>query len=128
MSARLDREEVSAMDEARLSAHERRVLAEIEEQLNQQDVSLARSLRTMRRAPRLRVPSIARARRHLSSLGVAALGATTLALLVLAVATEAPVLIWTFAAVWVLTLVALLVLVVRWARRRTAQSRSRTDE
>lgn len=116
------------MDEARLSAHERRVLAEIEEQLNQQDVSLARSLRTMRRAPRLRVPSIARARRHLSSLGVAALGATTLALLVLAVATEAPVLIWTFAAVWVLTLVALLVLVVRWARRRTAQSRSRTDE
>ncbi|MEU2234899.1 DUF3040 domain-containing protein [Streptomyces vietnamensis] len=114
------------MDEARLSAHERRVLAEIEEQLNQEEASLARSLRTMRRTPRLPVPSIARARRHLPSLGVAALGATTLVLLVLAVATEAPALIWAFAAVWVLTLVTLLTLVVRWARRRAAQSR--TDE
>lgn len=52
------------------------------------------------------------------------LGAVTLALLVLAVATEAPLLIWAFAASWVLTLVVLMRLVVRWTRRRTAASRT----
>ncbi|MFI8766584.1 DUF3040 domain-containing protein [Streptomyces sp. NPDC053792] len=110
------------MDEARLSEHERRVLAEIEEQLDR-DESLARRLRTMRRAPHLSVPSIAGARRHLPVLGVVVLGASTLALLVLAVATETPVLIWAFAAMWVLTLVTTLILVVRWTRRRAAESR-----
>ncbi|MEU0398789.1 DUF3040 domain-containing protein [Streptomyces sp. NPDC006197] len=113
------------MDEARLSAHERRVLAEIEEQLNQ-DASLARRLRTMRRTPRLPVPSLARARRHLPSLGVVALGVMTLVLLVLAVDTEAPELIWAFASVWVLTLVTALLLAIRWAKRRAAGTR--TDE
>ncbi|MFF8378386.1 DUF3040 domain-containing protein [Streptomyces sp. NPDC015661] len=112
------------MDEAGLSAHERRVLAEIEEALDR-DESLARRLRTMRRVPRPHAPSIAGVRRHLSSFGVASLGATTLVLFVLAVATEAPVLIWAFAAVWVLTLVALLILVVRWARRRAAEARKK---
>ncbi|MGW8762677.1 DUF3040 domain-containing protein [Streptomyces sp. NPDC055815] len=112
------------MDEAGLSAHERRVLAEIEEELDR-DESLARRLRTMRRVPRPPVPSLAGVRRHLPSLGVAVLGATTLALLVLAVATEAPVFIWAFAAVWVLTLVATLIRVVRWTRRRAAESRKK---
>ncbi|CAM5350025.1 DUF3040 domain-containing protein [Streptomyces tanashiensis] len=113
------------MDEARLSAHERRVLAEIEEELDR-DASLARRLRTMRPDPHRFGPPIAGARRHLPSLGVAALGATTLALLVLAVVTEAPVLIWAFGIVWVLTLVGMLLLVVRRLRRRAAPSR--TDE
>ncbi|MFF5285407.1 MULTISPECIES: DUF3040 domain-containing protein [Streptomyces] len=111
------------MDEARLSARERRVLAEIEEQLNR-DVSLARSLRTMRRVPGLHAPSLARARRRLRSLGVVALGVMTLALLVLAVGTGSPAFIWAFAAAWVLTLVAMLLLVVRWAKRRAAESRA----
>ncbi|WP_225804895.1 DUF3040 domain-containing protein [Streptomyces sp. NK15101] len=111
------------MDEARLSAHERRVLAEIEEQLNR-DASLARRLRTMRRTPRLPVPSLARARRHLPSLGVLALGVMALTLLVLAVDTEAPALIWAFAAVWALTLVTALFLAVRRVRRRAVEPRT----
>ncbi|MGW4699671.1 DUF3040 domain-containing protein [Streptomyces sp. NPDC004285] len=104
------------MDEARLTAHERRVLAEIEEAL-ERDVSLARRLRTMR-PPRLSAPSVAGTRRRLPALGIAGLGAVTLTLLVLAVATEAPALIWAFAAVWVLTLFALLIVIVRRIRGR----------
>ncbi|MFB6838685.1 DUF3040 domain-containing protein [Streptomyces sp. NPDC056361] len=110
------------MDDARLSAREQRVLAEIEEQLDR-DEPLARHLRTMRRGPRLRLPSLSGNRHRLPALGVTALGTLTLALLVLAVATETPVLIWLFAASWVLTLVALLGLLVRWSRRRAAGSR-----
>ncbi|MEV7566093.1 DUF3040 domain-containing protein [Streptomyces tanashiensis] len=111
------------MDEARLSAHERRVLAEIEEELDR-DASLAGLLRTMRPAPHRSAPPVSGARRHLASLGVAVLGATTLALLVLAVVTEAPVLIWAFGIVWVLTLAGMLILFVRWMRRRAAASRA----
>ncbi|MFJ7956863.1 DUF3040 domain-containing protein [Streptomyces sp. NPDC096319] len=111
------------MDEARLSAHERRVLAEIEEELNR-DGALARRLRTMRRSPRLPRPSIAAARRHLPSLSVSVLAVMTLALLVLGVATEAPAFIWAFAAVWVLTLLVALGLVVRWTRRRAPGART----
>ncbi|WP_426367351.1 DUF3040 domain-containing protein [Streptomyces sp. E-08] len=113
------------MDEARLTAHERRVLAEIEEAL-ERDEALARRLRTMRRPPHLSAPSIAGARRRLPSLGVAALGVMTLALLVLAVATGAPALIWAFAAVWVLTLLGTLILVVRRIRRRGTGTRPET--
>ncbi|WMX48382.1 hypothetical protein RGF97_31235 [Streptomyces roseicoloratus] len=40
-----------------------------------------------------------------------------LLLLVSAVATESPALIWSFAVVWVLILVCLLRLLVRWSRR-----------
>lgn len=111
------------MDEVRLSARELRALAEIEEQLDQ-DESLAHRLRTMRRGLRLSVPSAGAARRRLPALGVVALGVTTVTLLVLAVGTEEPALIWAFAAVWVLTLVSLLRLVVRWSRRRAAGPRT----
>ncbi|MGA5065118.1 DUF3040 domain-containing protein [Streptomyces exfoliatus] len=107
------------MEEARLSERERRILAEIEEQLDQ-DEPLAHRLRTMRRAPRLPLRPASAARRRMTALGVAALGALSLTLLVLAVATEAPQLIWAFAATWVLTLVTLLRLVVRWSRRMAA--------
>ncbi|MEU7296996.1 DUF3040 domain-containing protein [Streptomyces exfoliatus] len=102
------------MEEARLSERERRILAEIEEQLDQ-DEPLAHRLRTMRRAPRLPLRPASAARRRMT-----ALGALSLTLLVLAVATEAPPLIWAFAATWVLTLVTLLRLVVRWSRRMAA--------
>ncbi|MFE5795993.1 DUF3040 domain-containing protein [Streptomyces sp. NPDC056503] len=98
------------MDEARLSAHERRVLAEIERDLSA-DERLARHMAGRR--PALRPPrSTGR-----GGLGAAALGAATLALLVLAVVTSTPALIWAFAAVWVVTLLLLLRLVVRWTRR-----------
>lgn len=108
------------MEEARLSQRERRILAEIENDLRK-DEPLDRRLRTMRRGTPL-PKDVARGvrggvRRHRSGLGVALLGALTLALLVLAVATEAPALIWAFAAVWVLTLCCLLRLVIRWSRR-----------
>ncbi|MFC8763166.1 DUF3040 domain-containing protein [Streptomyces sp. NPDC057193] len=108
------------MDEARLSERERRILAEIEQRL-EQDRPLARRLRPRRHGP----PGGADgARRRPAGLVLGVLGAVTLALLVLAVATEAPLLIWGFAASWVLTLVLLLRLVVRWARRRTAAPRT----
>ncbi|WP_411108991.1 DUF3040 domain-containing protein [Streptomyces sp. c-19] len=113
------------MEEARLSERERRILAEIEEQLDQ-DEPLAHRLRAMRRGPRLPRRPASTARRRMTALGVAALGALSLTLLVLAVATEAPPLIWAFAATWVLTLVILLRLVVRWSKRM-ADSRRTPD-
>ncbi|WP_282692758.1 DUF3040 domain-containing protein [Streptomyces sp. CC208A] len=101
------------MDEVRLSAYERRVLAEIEEDLSA-DSGLARRMAGHRPSPHLPRPRITLR----GGLGAALLGATTLTLLVLAVATSAPALVWGFAAAWVLTLVLLLRLVVRWTRRR----------
>ncbi|MFJ8660143.1 DUF3040 domain-containing protein [Streptomyces sp. NPDC093795] len=108
------------MDEARLSERERRILAEIEQRL-EEDQPLARGLRTMRRGPLRRADG---GRRGPTVLGLCALGAATLVLLVLAVATEAPILIWAFAATWVLTLVTLLRLVVRWTRRMAGTPRA----
>ncbi|MFF7815497.1 DUF3040 domain-containing protein [Streptomyces sp. NPDC007945] len=99
------------MDEARLSPHEQRVLAEIEADLNADD-RLAR-----RMAGRRPAPGLPRLRGH-GGKGAAALAAVTLTLLVLAVATSAPALIWAFAAAWVATLVLLLRAVARWTRRR----------
>ncbi|MEV8585574.1 hypothetical protein AB0424_01425 [Streptomyces sp. NPDC051180] len=114
------------MDEAPLTARERQVLAEIEGELDR-DEPLAHRLRTMGRGGRLRPLSRTRGRspggppeagRVPASGVVALLGALTLVLLVLAVVTEATVLIWAFAAVWVLTLTALARLLFRRARRR----------
>ncbi|MEU2546806.1 DUF3040 domain-containing protein [Streptomyces roseolus] len=99
------------MDEARLSPHERRVLAEIEADLNA-DARLVR--RMAGRPPGPRPPRI-RGRR---GRGAALLAVVTLTLLVLAAATSAPALIWAFAAAWAATLVLLLRAVVRWTRRR----------
>ncbi|WP_137991064.1 hypothetical protein [Streptomyces vilmorinianum] len=112
------------MDEARLSQRERRILAEIEESLSE-DESLERGLRTMRReggSARGRDGVRHGLRGHLPALGVALLGVLTLGLLALAVATGEPALIWAFAAVWVLTLCGLLRLVMRWSRRVKPQS------
>ncbi|MEE1820507.1 hypothetical protein PUR59_36520 [Streptomyces sp. SP18ES09] len=122
------------MDEARLSARERRVLAEIERELDR-DVLLARRMRTMRRLRRPHVPSIpgsgsrhvslgGAAGSHLLAVTVTLLGALTLALLVRGVVTGAPVVIWAFAGVWALNLTGLLLLVVRWTRRHEAAART----
>ncbi|MGW4779051.1 DUF3040 domain-containing protein [Streptomyces filamentosus] len=103
------------MEETRLSAYERRVLAEIEEDLGA-DTGLARRMAGHR--PSLRPP---RPRpTWLGATAAAVLGAVTLSLLVLAVATSSPGLVWGFAAAWVVTLLLLLRLVVRWARRHAA--------
>ncbi|WP_406864595.1 DUF3040 domain-containing protein [Streptomyces sp. HUAS MG47] len=99
-------------DDARLSERERRILDEIEGALRA-DEPLERSLSTMRRHQR--APGVTGL--GVSTAGVAFLGALTAALLVVAVATEAPALIWAFAAAWVLTLVCLLRLLIRWAGR-----------
>ncbi|MFH9742527.1 DUF3040 domain-containing protein [Streptomyces roseolus] len=101
------------MDEARLSPHEQRVLAEIEADLNA-DARLARSMAGHPPGPR---PPRVKGRR---GAGTALLAIVTLTLLVLAAATSAPALIWAFAAAWVATLVLLLRVVVRWTRRRAA--------
>ncbi|MFC9262937.1 DUF3040 domain-containing protein [Streptomyces hydrogenans] len=108
------------MDEARLSAYERRVLAEMEEELSADD-HLARRMAGRRPSLRPRLP-----RHRITVRGgpaAAVLGAATLTLLVLAVATSTPALIWGFAAAWVLTLILLLRLVVRWTRRRAGVGR-----
>ncbi|MFF5938861.1 hypothetical protein [Streptomyces sp. NPDC012508] len=107
------------MDRARLSPRERRVLAEIEETLGE-DASLERGLRTMsaeragRRAWEQPGPGPGGRR---EAMAVTLLGGLALVLLVLAVVTAEPALIWAFAAVWVITLSGLLRLVIRWSRR-----------
>ncbi|HEY9369022.1 DUF3040 domain-containing protein [Streptomyces sp.] len=101
------------MDEARLSQRERRILAEIEQALGHDD-PLDRSMRTMGR--RRRIPGLG-----VSVAGVVLLGAVTVTLLVLAVATAETALVWAFAAAWVLTLVCLLRLVMAWAGRWSAR-------
>ncbi|MFD7321616.1 hypothetical protein ACFV9D_11115 [Streptomyces sp. NPDC059875] len=114
------------MDEARLSQRERRILAEIEDALSE-DEALERGLRTMRRGRRGgRRRQGRRGERagggRSAVVGVALLGVVTLGLLALAVATGNPALIWAFAAVWVLTLWCLLRLVIRWSRHLRPRS------
>lgn len=107
------------MDEARLSPRERRILEEIEQDLGA-DRSLARGLRSGRPGLRLRRPG---------GRATAVLGAVALTLFVAAVATESPPLIWAFAAVWALTLVCLIRLLIDWSRRHlTGAERPRPDE
>ncbi|WP_411074641.1 hypothetical protein [Streptomyces sp. cmx-4-7] len=114
------------MEEVRLSERERRVLAEMEERLDR-DEPLARRLRTMGRSPHP-LPSFssstaAGARRRLPALGIAFLAVTAAVLFVLAVTTGTRALIWAFAVVWILTLLAVLGVFVRWARRRAGEER-----
>ncbi|MET8967311.1 DUF3040 domain-containing protein [Streptomyces hydrogenans] len=109
------------MDEARLSAYERRVLAEIEEELSADD-HLARRMAGRRPSHRPRLPRPRITAR--GGLAATVLGTATLTLLVLAVATSAPALIWGFAAAWMMTLTLLLRLVVRWTRHRTGGGRT----
>ncbi|MFE1232475.1 DUF3040 domain-containing protein [Streptomyces sp. NPDC058745] len=105
------------MDGPRLSPRERRILAELEEDLRRGD--LAPDPHTGRTG-RSGHPSAGRARRagrRPSGRVLVVLGVVSLALLVLGIATEKAALIWAFTAVWVLTLIWLMRLVIRWTRR-----------
>lgn len=102
------------MDGAGLSDHEQRILSEIESQL-QGDSSLERKLRTMHWGRSLPHPSTRMFKPN--GLLLAFLGLVSLILLIAAVATTAPVLIWAFATAWALTVVVALRLAVRWSRR-----------
>ncbi|MFD3944341.1 hypothetical protein [Streptomyces sp. NPDC058579] len=115
------------MEEARLSQRERRILAEMERDLRA-DVSPEEGARedgaredgarddvSPERGPR---PG----HRHGLTVVVVLLGVLTLGLLVLAVASGEPALIWAFAGMWVLTLTCLLKLVIRWSRHLKPKS------
>ncbi|MFF4173340.1 DUF3040 domain-containing protein [Streptomyces sp. NPDC001744] len=111
------------MGEVRLSAYERRVLAEIEARLERDDPAPPRRPAPGRRGLRSSPSRAVRVRRRLPALGLAALVALTLVLLVLAATTGAPAFVWAFAVVWALTLLAVLGALAHWVRRRTAESR-----
>ncbi|MFI8828701.1 DUF3040 domain-containing protein [Streptomyces sp. NPDC053431] len=121
------------MDGAQLSPRERRILAEIEHELGEDPV-FARTLTSGRRP---RFPSRWRASRNVARpprtgrllrATTFLLGPVAIALFVIAVVTESPVLIWAFALAWVLTLVCLLRLVLRWSRRHlVGDERPRPD-
>ncbi|MEV5974018.1 hypothetical protein [Streptomyces sp. NPDC051921] len=130
------------MDEAQLSPRERRILEEIEHDLDE-DTALARTLATGHR-PRFRGGRSgsgpgARSGRltghralgagRFTGLAALVLVPVALVLFVIAVATGSSVLIWTFAAVWVLTLTCVLRLLLRWSRRHlTGRERPRPDD
>ncbi|MFD7976426.1 DUF3040 domain-containing protein [Streptomyces sp. NPDC059071] len=110
------------MDGAKLSPRERRILAEIEEDLRA-DTGLARALGAARPRRRFRLVS-----GSLTAWGAALLAPLAVVLLVTAIATEAPALIWSFAVVWVLTLTCLMRLLLQWSRRHlTGDERPRPD-
>lgn len=110
------------MDGAGLSDHERRILSEIESQL-EGDQDLERKLRTMRgqRSPRT-VSRIVGA----NGLTVCVLSVTSLILLISAVLTVSAALIWVFAVTWTLTLITVVRLVARrWRGRRRKRPQGR---
>jgi Flp pilus assembly protein TadB len=113
------------MDGAGLSDHERRILSEIESQL-EDDQDLERKLRTMRgqRSPRT-VSRIARTV-GVKGLTVCVLGVTSLILLISAVLTVSSALLWVFAVTWTLTLIMAVRLVARrWRERRRKRPQGR---
>ncbi|MGR4878668.1 DUF3040 domain-containing protein [Streptomyces sp. LARHCF249] len=106
------------MDGPELSQQEQRILNDIEQELRA-DQLLDRTLRTLHRGIRPWAPRDWH-RPHGLGLCTAFLGLACAALFVRAVSTSSTGLIWAFAAVWVLTLVCLLVLVIRWCRKAAA--------
>ncbi|MEU4269046.1 hypothetical protein [Streptomyces sp. NPDC026092] len=115
------------MDEARLSQRERRILAEMERDLradtspedgSRDGVSPGGGSRDDVWPERGRSP----VRRHALAVAVVLLGVLTLGLLVLAVMSGEPALIWAFAVMWVLTLTCLMKLVIRWSRHLKPRS------
>ncbi|WP_156723545.1 DUF3040 domain-containing protein [Streptomyces apocyni] len=105
-----------------LSRRERMLLAQIEDQLREDDAALDRCLRSMLPAPAptgalYRIPGVA----------LYVLVPAAVALLATAVATSSPVLIAAFAGVWALTFACLVLLVCRWSRRNSAERRGRGE-
>lgn len=112
------------MDGPELSQQEQRILHDIEQELSA-DQLLDRRLRTLRRGIRPWASSKGRHGPHGLGLCTALLGTVCAVLFVRAAATSSPALIWAFAAVWVLMLVCLLRLVIRWCRTAAAASKGR---
>ncbi|MDH2390241.1 DUF3040 domain-containing protein [Streptomyces sp. HNM0663] len=112
------------MDGTGFTDRERRILDEIETGLRE-DALLDRQLRTMGQtsAPLNQLRS-ALHRRRLAVAGWT-LAAVSLVLLVFAVQTSAPALIWAFAAAYTLTLLCVLRGVILWSRRISARARAR---
>ncbi|WP_405469413.1 DUF3040 domain-containing protein [Streptomyces canus] len=102
------------MTTGRLPDHEQRILDEVERALRR-DRRLDRRLRTgrLRRQPDL--SRVTHYRPHVLTVGL--LLAVSIALLVTGIVTSRPAVIWTFAAVWPLTLFAVFRLVCRWTER-----------
>ncbi|MDQ0764847.1 DUF3040 domain-containing protein [Streptomyces canus] len=102
------------MTTGRLPDHEQRILDEVERALRR-DRRLDRRLRTgrLRRRPDLSRVTHYRPR----VLTVVLLLAVSIALLVTGIVTSRPAVIWTFAAIWPLTLFAVFRLVCRWTER-----------
>ncbi|MCJ0868617.1 hypothetical protein [Streptomyces sp. AP-93] len=115
------------MDGPELSQQELKILGDIEQDLRA-DQLLDRRLRTLRRG--IRPWAVPRDWHRPRGLGLytALLGVACAALFVRAVATSAPALIWAFAAVWVLTVVCLLLLAIRWCRTATAAAARREND
>ncbi|MFJ9576836.1 hypothetical protein ACIRQF_10705 [Streptomyces sp. NPDC101191] len=125
------------MDGAQLSPRERRILEQIEHDLDE-DAALAHTFATGHRT-RLRTGRRASAtgfgkRRtvgsgRLTGPAAALLGLVAVVLFVSAVATGSAALIWAFAVVWVLTLTCVMRLVLRWSHRHlTGDERPRPDD
>ncbi|MFF9011731.1 hypothetical protein ACF09C_01990 [Streptomyces sp. NPDC014870] len=112
------------MDEPRLSQRERRILAEMERDLraDMSDASPEDGSRRRRRLGGGGRPSGRPGHGHALAVVVALLGVLSLGLLVLAVATGEPALVWVFAVTWVLTVTGLLRLVIRWSRHLRPRS------
>lgn len=107
------------MDGPELSRQEQMILKDIEQDLCS-DRLLDRRLRTLRRGVRpWASPGSSPgtwSHRHRAGLCTWALGVACAILLVSAVATSSPALIWAFAAAWVLTLVRLIRFAIGWCR------------
>ncbi|WP_267244750.1 DUF3040 domain-containing protein [Streptomyces sp. PR69] len=114
------------MDGTGFTDHERRILDEIENGLRQ-DALLDRKLRTMRRTPAPLTQLWSTLHRRPLAVAGWTLAAVSLVLLVLAVLTSAPALIWAFAAAYTLTLVCALRGVIVWSRRFSARARARRE-
>ncbi|AJP04491.1 hypothetical protein TU94_26575 [Streptomyces cyaneogriseus subsp. noncyanogenus] len=95
----------------RLTAHERRVLAELERDLRR-DRRLDRRMRTFRPGPRSPLARVAAYRPRGRT--VAALFAVSVTLMVSGIVTSQPVVIWAFAVAWPVTLYAAFRLLCRW--------------
>jgi hypothetical protein len=112
------------MKEPELSRHERMILNSIEQELRG-DEPLDRKLRTLEGGNWAWAHRWGLITMHRLGLVTTLLSVACAALFVLAVATLSLALLWSFAAVWTVTVVCVLGLVQRRRRRRPAASSSR---
>lgn len=114
------------MDGPELSKHERSILDGIERELCADEL-LDRRLRTLSRGIRPWTPRRTALERRIALL-TWLLAAACVAVFARAVATQAPTLLWTFAALWVLTAVSLLRIACDWGSRKVTARAHRSKE